>query len=135
MIRTLPHCPAAQEAMVIIAHPDSEVASLTERQITEIYMGRNMRLPDGKTAIPLDQDIQSTIRSDFYRQLVNKSVSEINAYWARLLFTGRASPPRPLTDSQEVIDTVSENRTAIGYIYAKDVTDSVKVIAQIGTSD
>ena len=70
-------------------------------------------------------------RSAFYRGLVNKSVAEVNAYWAKLLFTGRASPPQVVGNSRAVLAAVRDNKSAIGYVDSADVDDSVKVVARV----
>jgi ABC-type phosphate transport system substrate-binding protein len=62
---------------------------------------------------------------------VGKSVAEVNAYWAKLLFTGRASPPRSLTDSETVLQVVRENRNAIGYIESEYADDTVRVVGKV----
>lgn len=60
-----------------------------------------------------------------------KSVSFINAYWARILFTGRATPPRQVEDNDAVIDVVKKNPSAIGYVAAVTKLDGVKVVLRL----
>ncbi len=117
--------------IAVIVNPHNETGSMTRRQVVDLYMGRDRNFPDGDASLPIDQAATSPVRKQFYRQLVNKSVAEVNAYWARLLFTGRASPPRSLANSIEVLRTVRDNRGAIGYIDAELVDDSVKVVFRL----
>lgn len=93
-------------------------------------MGRYQNFPNGEAAFPIDQQPTSEIRSTFYRNLVNKSVVQMNAYWAKLLFTGRSSPPRVMSDSEAVKKAVQENKGAIGYINSTELDDNVKVIGR-----
>jgi hypothetical protein len=60
---------------------------------------------------------------------VGKSSSQLNAYWSKLVFTGKGTPPEKLTTDQAVIDFVAANGNAIGYVDSAKVTDKVKVIA------
>lgn len=117
--------------IVLIVHPDNPVKELSRDQIIKIYMGRNLTFPTGKPALPLDMSPSSHSRQQFYNLLVNKSVAEINAYWARLLFTGRATPPRPVADAETLLETVRENPAAIGYIDVDSIDNSVKVVAHV----
>lgn len=66
-------------------------------------MGRYLTFPDGETSKPIDLPAQSTLKNDFYLKLVNKDEQKINAYWARLLFSGRANPPSPSTSVEDAI--------------------------------
>ncbi|PLX92627.1 MAG: hypothetical protein C0620_09165 [Desulfuromonas sp.] len=112
----------------MIIHPDNPVETLSQRQVIDIFMGREVRFPNGATAIPVDQAPNSPVRERYYQQLIGKSIAQINAYWARLLFTGRATPPRVLGSNEAVMDTVLNNRDVIAYIDRADLTDQVKII-------
>lgn len=120
----------ASEVLVIV-NSENEISSLDKKQIVDLYMGRYQNFPNGEAAFPLDQQPVSEIRAIFYRKLVNKSVAQMNAYWAKLLFTGRASPPRVMPDSAAVKKAVQENKGAIGYINSADLDNSVKVVGYV----
>lgn len=86
---------------------------LTVLQVQDIYMGRTRTLPDGNLAYPFDQ---TDLRDEFYLKLTQRSVAQINAYWARLMFSGKTSPPTKLADDQSIIEIVKKHEGAIGYI-------------------
>lgn len=121
---------ASAEIVVVVNH-GNPVEDLSRRELVDLYMGRAQHFGDGSLALRLDHPPDSDIRSQFYRQLVNKSVAEVNAYWARLLFTGRASPPQVIHSSADMLRAIQENRNAIGYLDRSEVDDSVKIIANI----
>ncbi len=121
----------AQAAIVVIVNKDNPTENFSQRDLVDLYMGRNLYFSNGSLAIRLDLAPTSDIREDFYQQLVGKSVAEVNAYWARLLFTGRASPPQVMENSNKVIEAVNKNRNAIGYIREEDLVDSVKVVGRV----
>jgi len=121
----------AQAELVVVVHPKNPADSLSRREVVDLYMGRTQYFSDGSLVIRLDQRPDSGEREEFYRDLVNKSVAEVNAYWARLLFTGRASPPQVVGDSEAVLKAVRHNTNAIGYMDSADVDASVKVVAHV----
>lgn len=121
----------ASAEIVVVVNRDNPVESFSRRDLVDLYMGRVQHFSDGNLALRLDLPPDSKIRTEFYRQLVNKSVAEVNAYWARLLFTGRASPPQVISNSADVLKAVRENRNAIGYLDSSEVDDSVKVVARV----
>jgi len=117
--------------ILVVANKDNQIETLTKKQIIDIYMGRKSTFPNGEVVLPIDQETGSTIRKLFYKNLVNKTLSEINTYWARLLFSGRATPPRPANNGSSVINIIKKNKSAIGYINLEDVTDDVRVLNHV----
>ena len=81
--------------------------------------------------MPLDQSINSESREVFYKSLTGKSISQVNAYWAKLIFTGRASPPRVMPDVETTLKIVRQNKDAIAYLFRKDIDDTVKVVTAL----
>jgi ABC-type phosphate transport system substrate-binding protein len=122
---------SARAEIVVVVNPNNPIESFSRRELVDLYMGRTQSFSDGSMALRLDLPPDSQVRGDFYRGLVNKSVAEVNAYWAKLLFTGRASPPQVMDNSQSVLKAVRENKNAVGYIDSKDVDSSVKVVAHV----
>lgn len=99
--------------LAIIVHPSSGVDALTREEASHLFLGRVKTLPSGERAIVLDSVPQ---RDAFYRGLVGKGLAEINAYWARLRFSGRTQPPEQLQDSRAVLERVANEPGAIGYV-------------------
>lgn len=104
----------AQAELVVIVHIKNNIDSLTAKQVQEIFLGHTRIFPNGKFALPIDQS--SRVRTEFYEKLTARPIEQINAYWARIMFTGQASPPQQLPDDAAVLQTVRENEGAIGYI-------------------
>lgn len=128
LMATLALADVALADIVVITHPQSAVTSLTREQVVDIYMGRSSTFPNGRPAIAFDMKSDQPIRTTFYQKLVGKSVAQINAYWARLLFTGSATPPMALKDSAMMLHMVQENRDAIGYIDSAEATGKLNVV-------
>lgn len=122
---------SAQAEIVVIVNANNPIEQLSKREIIDLYMGRNLHFPNGELALRLDQSPNSRERADFYQTLVKKSVAQVNAYWAKLSFGGRASPPTLATSGHQVLETVRANRQALGYIRREDVDDSVKVVGRV----
>ena len=101
---------------VVVVNAASAIQRLSQDQVINIFLGRYRRLPNGETAIPIDQPDSGTLRAEFYRKLVNKDLSEINAYWARLIFSGRTSPPVQAAQPAEVIELLMTNPGGMAYV-------------------
>lgn len=122
---------AAADDIVVIVNQKTAVNKLSREEVIDIFLGRNRRLPSGVTALPLDLPGTSLEREQFYSRLTSKSVSEINAYWARLIFSGRASPPSLAHSQEEAMQMVADNRSAVGYVARSKVIPSVKIIFEL----
>jgi ABC-type phosphate transport system substrate-binding protein len=110
--------------LVVVGHKNNP-ATLDITLVEDIFMGRTRYLDDGQTVTPVDQ---SALRADFYLKVTGKPLEQIDAYWARIMFTGQNSPPNLLADDNAVLKTISENPNAIGYIDKKNVNHSVRII-------
>ncbi|OUS28548.1 hypothetical protein A9Q99_12935 [Gammaproteobacteria bacterium 45_16_T64] len=121
----------SQAGVVVIVNAENTASDFSQRQLVDLYMGRNLYFPNGQLALRLDQSPSSEIRRTFYESLVGKSVAQVNAYWARLLFTGRASPPQVIRTSKGLLQAIKNNPNAVGYIDEKELEDGVKVIARV----
>ncbi|MGX9418819.1 hypothetical protein [Vibrio sp. WJH972] len=115
----------------MIVNSENNVSTLSKRELIDLYMGKTHAFPNGLKTITLDQNTDSKVRQKFYHSLVNKSVAQVNAYWARLLFTGRATPPRIANRSEEIRRLVQENPNAIGYIDSDFLDSSVKEVFRV----
>ena len=121
---------AAAIEFVVVVNKNNAMNTLSKREVIDIYMGRYLTFPDGEMSQPVDLPAQSSLKNDFYQQLVNKNEQKINAYWARLLFSGRAKPPAPATSVEDVLKKVEASQFAIGYIPKSQMTNAVKVVYQ-----
>jgi len=118
-------------AFVVVVNKNNPIESLSKREVIDIYMGRFLTFPDGEHVQPLDLPSQSSLKNDFYVSLVNQDERKIKAYWARLLFSGRAKPPETLDSIAAILAKVEKINQAIAYIPATAVTDNVKVVYRL----
>jgi len=119
---------AASAQIAVIVNPKSQMASMTQEQVAAIFLGKNNRLPSGATAVPADLPESSAVRDQFYSKAAGKSSAQVKATWARLTFSGKATPPREMTTASDVKKHVASNVDAIGYIEQSAVDNTVKVV-------
>ena len=119
---------AAQAGVAIIAHPSNPLAGITQEQLARIYLGKTREFPNGAPVTALDLREGSTARIKFYKAVTDKSETALKAYWSKLLFTGKAQPPKEMNDDESVKEWVSKNPDALGYVDGKVLDKSVKVL-------
>ena len=117
--------------LVVIAHPKSGIDRLGRNDVINIFLGRFRQLPSGLSALPVDLPASQGERSAFYHQLVNKELAEINAYWARLVFSGRTMPPRQAASVDDLLDFVAVTPGAVGYVDRSQVNGRVKIVLEL----
>jgi ABC-type phosphate transport system substrate-binding protein len=118
----------ARADVVAVVSAKSAVTTLTDAQLTDIFLGKVSRFPNGARAVPIDQPEGSIARDEFYAKFAGKSAAQIKAFWSKIIFTGRGQPPKEVADSIEMKKRISENLAAIGYIDRSLVDDSVRVV-------
>lgn len=126
---TLAHAASAQVAVIV--NPKSTIASLSPEQVSSIFLGKSNTLPSGATAAPVDLPDGSPVHDQFYSKATGKTSAQVKATWARLTFSGKATPPKELGSSADVKKFVASNPDAIGYIEKSAVDGSVKAVLTI----
>ncbi|MDF2447034.1 MAG: phosphate transporter substrate-binding protein [Moraxellaceae bacterium] len=117
---------AAQGELVMVANPGISVGKLPLSQVSRIFLGQTEQLPDGSKAVPLN--VSGATEDEFAREILKKSPEQIERYWARMVFTGKAKPPRTIK-RDEVKALVASTPGAISYLDRSQVDGSVKIIA------
>ena len=114
--------------LVVIVSARNPVATLRAEQVADIFLAQSGRYPNGANAVAIDQAIGSGLRDAFYNRVASKSPSLVKAYWTKMVFTGRASPPKEVLGNEAVRKLVAGNPELIGYIDRDALDDSVKAV-------
>ncbi|OEG74177.1 hypothetical protein BEL05_00835 [Shewanella colwelliana] len=116
------------EELLVVVHKDNGIEQLTKAQVVDIFMGRYITFPNGQKAKAYDLAPKSNDKAQFYKLLVNRSEAQINAYWARLLFSGRSSPPVTVDSPERLVEALAQSPQGIAYIPSHYMTDKLKVV-------
>ncbi|MBQ4840081.1 MULTISPECIES: hypothetical protein [Pseudoalteromonas] len=117
-----------QEDIVIVVNKHNPIEYIEKRQLIDMYMGKYLAFPNGHIAVTLDYKKEHALRSAFFLALTGRNIAQINAYWSRVKFSGKASPPQAYPSIAAIIDKVVTTPSAIAYIPASAVTDELKVV-------
>lgn len=118
----------ATAEVVAVVSARGPATVMTTNQVVDIFLGRSSRFPDGRPATPIDQAEGSDARSEFYSAYAGKSQAQLNAHWAKIVFTGRGRPPFEVDDGLAVRKYLAEHPGTIGYIDRDLVDSSVRMI-------
>ncbi len=121
---------AAHAQVAVIVNPKSSASGLTADQVASLFMGKTNTLPGGLSqAVDLPEG--NAARDQFYTKAAGRTSSQVKATWARLAFSGKATPPKEIASAADVKRFVAANVDAIGYIDKGAVDGSVKVVLSL----
>jgi ABC-type phosphate transport system substrate-binding protein len=109
--------------VVVIVSAKSTATTMTADEISQIFLGKSTAMKPVNNA--------STVRSQFYKLVTGRDEAQVKATWAKLVFTGKALPPKEMTSTADVVKAVAADPNAIGYVERSAVDPSVKVIYEV----
>ena len=115
----------AHAEIVVIVSAKSTAATMTAAEVSQIYLGKSTSMK------PIDMSDKSPVRGQFYSKVAGKDEAQVKAIWSKLVFTGKATPPKELPSSADVVKAVAADPRAIGYVEKSAVDSSVKVILDV----
>ncbi|CAN7663969.1 hypothetical protein LJR039_005200 [Pseudorhodoferax sp. LjRoot39] len=122
---------SAQAQVAVVVGAKSATAAMTADQVASIFLGKSNQLPSGAAAAAADLPESAAVREQFYTKVTGKSSAQVKAGWSRLVFSGKATPPKELASAADVKSFVAANPDAIGYIEKSAVDGSVKVVLNV----
>lgn len=117
--------------VVVIVNAANPVRSMSADEVAALYLGRSRVFPSGEFALVFDQPRDSALRQQFFKQVTNMAIGQVNTYWSRLMFSGQEMPPQPLPNEQAVIDIVRRNPGAIGYVSTPPKESGLRIVLHI----
>lgn len=114
--------------IAVVVNP-ANANTVSADDLNRLFLGRTSNFADGSKATPLNLAEGVAARDEFGTKVLNRSSAQLKAYWSKLVFTGKGTPPKELTDDAAVKAAVAADATAIGYISSSSVDGSVKVVA------
>jgi len=114
--------------VAVVVHPDN-TSTFNKGNIKKIFLGKTKSFNNGRVAILLSPNQDDPTRKDFNKKVLNKSNNQVNAYWSKMIFTGKGVPPQEMASASEIISAIAANKDAISYIDSTAVTSAVKVVA------
>jgi ABC-type phosphate transport system substrate-binding protein len=103
-------------AHLIVISKKNPLKSLNTAQVKEFFLGEKLRWEDNAAVHVVDYNSNFPLRKVFSDEVIGVSISRVYKTWIRLSLSGNSTPPKILRTEEEVIDFVSADPFAIGYI-------------------
>jgi ABC-type phosphate transport system substrate-binding protein len=112
----------------IIVNKSNPVESISKKNVSKIFLKKTTIWDNGEKIFPVDLNTKSSLREKFSKDIHGKSVSAINAYWRKQIFSGNSVPPVEKSSNRDVLAYVKGKSGAIGYVSVNTVVTGVKVL-------
>ncbi len=113
--------------VAVVANKGIGVDSITAKEAKKVWLGKSKSLAG--TGVKLADLLPGNASRDhFYSTVVKKSEKKLKAYWAKIVFAGKGTPPKAFASDAEVISWVASTPGAVGYVDSAAADDSVKVL-------
>lgn len=123
-------------AIIVNNNNPVEKLSVTEVRLFWMKRGTQKVWPGLKTnVLPVDRKGSSPEKTLFYKIVVKLTEAEVDSYFAAKQYQSNEAPPVKLNSDKEVLQYVTDNKGAIGFVKASSLTSEwisgVKVITPI----
>tara|TARA_B110001454_G_C12679541_1_gene417391 strand:+ start:652 stop:1092 length:441 start_codon:yes stop_codon:yes gene_type:complete len=112
----------------VIVHPDNN-STFDKTIIKKMFLGKSKSFDNGKVVILLSPKTGTSASDEFNKNVLRKTAPQINAYWSKMIFTGKGTPPQEMESADDIISAIAGNKDAISFVDTSSVTDAVKVVA------
>ncbi len=123
------HPVRAQELVVVTAADNTEQLNLDD--VARIFLGKVTRYPSGEEVEPLNMDPSDPGFAKFARVVLKKTPSQLKAYWAKRIFTGKGKPPRSISNAAELRALVASNKRYLTYLDKSNVDHTVRWVIEL----
>jgi ABC-type phosphate transport system substrate-binding protein len=116
-------------AYVVIVHPSNPHTVLSLKFVTDAFLKKTTRWPNGQGIRPVDLPADSEARIKFSEVVLRRSVAAVKSYWQQIIFSGRDVPPPELATESDVVRYVATNAGAVGYVSGAKTLVGVKAVS------
>jgi len=113
---------------VVIVNNANPVTSLTTAELRRIFMKQTRMWPHGEPMVPVDWDSTHYLRAIFSKDVLTRSVREMQDYWVQQSMTQGVTPPSTQRSARAVMRFVAGVPGAISYVPPSEVDDTVRVV-------
>jgi hypothetical protein len=117
--------------LCIVVNAANDVGRLGAGEIEAFFTTRKLDFPSGKRVIPFNFPPRHPIRDAFDRAALHLDPDEAARFWIDRRVRGGHPPPRQVPDVRTMIRVIASLEGALGYVRKEDVTDGVRVVAEI----
>jgi len=94
----------------VIISQNSTIANVTKQELSNVYLKKTDSIKGQKVIVINNKDAYY----EFNKKILNKTPSQIHAYWMKQIFLGRIVPPKNIT-TDEITQEINKYPNTIIY--------------------
>lgn len=123
-----PRASAEETSIRVIVHPSNDARAFTRRELSDLFLKKTTRWPDGTAVHPVEPPEKSMTRLHFLSGVMGKTAFALKVFWKRRVADLRDVPPEERASDAEVVAYVRETPGAVGYVAPETDVAGVKVL-------
>ena len=116
---------------LVVVNKKVTIAALSKDEVARIFMIKSKTLPNGNEVVPLSQSSRVDFNEVFFDKITGQTHMQREAYWARLMFTGKGLPPVDVKTDHKMLQMIASDPKYIGFIDDSSLNDTVKVVYRV----
>lgn len=104
----------------IVYSNNLDLKSISKEEMSRLYLKKNTKIKNKDIVVLNNLDCYD----EFNKKILNKTPSEVHAYWMKQIFLGRKVPPKKVKN-QNILDITSSEDNFIGYTNIKPKGDNI----------
>jgi hypothetical protein len=122
---------AAQQpthAYRVIINPKNPATAVDKQFLQDAFLKKVTRWPNDYAIQPADLHATSAVRDAFSKEVLNRSIAAIKAYWQQRIFSGRGVPPPEFSDERAAVAYVLAHDGGLAYVSGNVDLGGAKVV-------
>jgi len=112
--------------IAVITNAKSLNARVSKSQLKRLFLAKSDYIDGVRLKVI---ELSSTeYKEAFYHHITNKNSVQLRSYWTRLIFTGKALPPKQFTSKQELFQQIEEKKDIVTYLPLKEIPADTHII-------
>ncbi len=99
------------EISIFISH-NNKLTKVSNKDLANLYLKKTDTI-NGIKLIPIDSKNKKLFK-EFYKKIVNKTPSQLHAYWTKQIYKGSTQPPKKLS-KEAIKKAIKEGSHIIAY--------------------
>ncbi|MFO8070774.1 MAG: hypothetical protein R6V85_02760 [Polyangia bacterium] len=118
--------------ILVVVNEDSEVESVTEEDLRDVFLRRRMSWHGGKRAIPINAREGTAVREAFRKRVLGMNADEETRYWQDQQIRSGKTPPKEFGNPQRAVFKLHD---AVCYTFRSDYKEAVGRIVLVVHAD
>ena len=113
--------------LAVIINTKNPAVGLTALEVKQLYLKNNTHWGNGKKVRPSAFNYEADLATQFYKQVLSMTPTEVERHWIELQYGKALKPPVQLDDDEAMIKFVSKFKGAVGFVDAASAAGNPKV--------